>query len=240
MKKFSVVSIAVGLALGIAPAAFAQNAYVEGSSGTSAGVGSGADVGVVGDVNVGATGTGMVKEGAEGGADTSGSAGIGATIVVTRGSAGEASATISSSAAVQTSADLSAYASAVVKADENVEGAELSANKVSVHYKERAKLFGFIPIFVTATATVHKDGSVSVSYPWYGFLLSQGERVELESDVEAALQADAEVAAALEAAAEFSARTQAVLLETVHAAMKSGLAASLSAEAVANAGASAN
>jgi len=124
---------------------------------------------------------------------------------------------------VQTEADLAAYATALLRSDENVGGVEASQEAVSLWYKARARLFGFIPIFVQAKGTVRTGGEASVDYPWYAFLATKNEAL-LRSDVEAAAQV------AASARTEFDAATQANLIQALHVAMRSNLQAELAAE----------
>ena len=230
ITKKTAIALIAGLVLGAAPAAFAQNVYIDAGSDTSVGVDGAVDVnvGAQTQTNVGATTSGT------GGQSTAGSASAGA-IVVTRGSASEDDATVSTASAVATESDLAAYAATVVRSDENAERAELSSDNVSLRYKQRAYLLGIIPIFATVTTTVESNGTVTVSYPWYGFLLSQEERVELESDLNAAVQGVVQSSASLNAEGELTTRAQAQILEDVHAAMKQKLEASATADVSAGA-----
>src|SRR3989344_3274603 len=161
ITKKTAIALIAGLVLGAAPAAFAQNVYIDAGSDTSVGVDGAVDVnvGAQTQTNVGATTSGT------GGQSTAGSASAGA-IVVTRGSASEDDATVSTASAVATVSDLAAYAATVVRSDENAERAELSSDNVSLRYKQRAYLLGIIPIFATVTTTVESNGTVTVSYPW--------------------------------------------------------------------------
>ena len=236
ITKKTAIALIAGLVLGAAPAAFAENVYIDANSDTSVGVNDAVDVNLGAqtqtnaETNVGATTSTAAGQGTAG----SGSAGAGASgsaIVVTRGSASEDSATVSTASAVRTETDLAAYAATVVRSDENAERADLSSNNVSLRYKQRAYLLGIIPVYVTVTANVESDGSVSVSYPWYGFLLSSGERAELESELNAAVQGTVQSSASLDAEGGLTTRAKAELLEKVHAALKQNLDASVAADA---------
>lgn len=106
-------------------------------------------------------------------------------LVITRADvdAGTVEATISSPSAVATRAQLSGYAAAEMKADSNIASIEAASDNVAVTYTQKAKLLGFIPVMVNATATVDAAGNVEVSYPWYAFLM-----VTNKADLEARIQ----------------------------------------------------
>ncbi len=95
---------------------------------------------------------------------------------------------------VKTQADLSGFVAAQMKNDANISAVEAASESVAVTYKQRAKLFGFIPITLDATATVNADGRTKVSYPWYAFLA-----VTNKTDLESKIEAQAKVITAREA-----------------------------------------
>ena len=159
-----------------------------GASGTAQ-----ANVGV--DVGIGTESSGTTS-GSGGSAQGSGSADADATmeanagvsiqpLIITRAhvDSGAVEATVSSPSGVETQADLSGYIAAEMKADKNISSVESASGEVAVTYKQPAKLFGFIPVTIAATATVDASGNVEVSYPWYAFLM-----VTNESDLEARIQ----------------------------------------------------
>lgn len=83
---------------------------------------------------------------------------------------------------VQTSASLESYAGSSVRDDERLESAELENNALSVKYRTDANFLWVIPASMTVTASVDADGTASVRYPWYSFLMSSYEsRAELEA-----------------------------------------------------------
>jgi hypothetical protein len=84
---------------------------------------------------------------------------------------------------VETESDLEAYATTLLINDENAKRIEVGESDVELTYRTHAKLFGFIPVLVSATATVNEDGETEVSYPWYAFLSSTNE-AEIEADIE--------------------------------------------------------
>lgn len=162
------------------------------------------------------------------------------TVVITRASAEASEAgMVSTASSVQTQADLSAYATTVVKSDTNVERVELADDSVSLRYQQRAKLLGVVPVFVTVKATVGSDGEISLQRPWYGFLLTMDSDADLEASVNAAAQTALSGSTAVNANGDFTTRAQAMLLQEVHTVMKNHLEASLSMEAAANASAQA-
>ncbi len=57
---------------------------------------------------------------------------------------------------------------------------------VNVAFKEPAKFLGFIRSNISAKAVVHPDGTVSLKRPWYKFLFSQKDKVNLD-EVNAAI-----------------------------------------------------
>ena len=159
-----------------------------GASGTAQ-----ANVGV--DVGIGTESSGTTS-GSGGSAQGSGSADADATmeanagvsiqpLIITRAhvDSGAVEATVSSPSGVETQADLSGYIAAEMKADKNISSVEAASGEVAVTYEQRAKLFGFIPVTIAATATVDASGNVEVSYPWYAFLM-----VTNKSDLEARIQ----------------------------------------------------
>ena len=111
------------------------------------------------------------------------------TVVVTRASVDsqtDVRSDVSSPSSVATSADLSAYASAILEKDDNVSAASLSREAVTLGYKERARLFGILPVLIDVKATVHSDGQVSLDYPWYAFLTIVDD-TSIHSNVQAAV-----------------------------------------------------
>ncbi|OGG57323.1 hypothetical protein A2853_02280 [Candidatus Kaiserbacteria bacterium RIFCSPHIGHO2_01_FULL_55_17] len=239
MKKIATIGLALGLLLGIVPVAYAQNVYLGGDTETSATVGGMVDTDLDTSIDVGVGVTGSTETEGDTSDNASGSVQIGtsgtggASIVITRASASSGNtATITTPTTVTSNADLSVYASTIVRGDGNVNGAELSDAAVSLAYKVHAKLFGIFSVLMPATATVHASGETTVEYPWYAFFATF-DSASLESDVEAATAATVSA----NANTAFSVSTQAQLLDEVYAAMKSNLVASLAAEAAATASA---
>ncbi len=164
-------------------------------------------------------------------------------IVITRAdiAAGTTASGSVSPASVKTQVDLSGFIASQVKADDNVSQVEASADTVSVTYKQNAKLFGFIPVTLDATATVDAEGNVDISYPWYAFLAAT-DKAELEGrirdNVDATLgvsgSASTSASANAEATAKLAASTQAKLVAAVKAAMQAQLDASAQADVSGN------
>jgi hypothetical protein len=138
---------------------------------------------------------------------------------------------------VQTETELAFYAAGLLLDDENAKKIELGNDEVQLTYRTRARLFGFIPVLVSATATVDEDENVRVDYPWYSFL-SSTNRVEIENDITTNLESDDtaegvntdEIDDAVEIEdevaenddvddADFSANRRAIVLMHMHSAM---------------------
>ena len=159
-----------------------------GANGTAqANIGVGVDVGADADSSGTTSGSGTAGSGsADASATIEANAGVSIQpLIITRAhiDSGAVAATVSSPSGVKTQADLSGYIAAEMKADKNISSVEAASGEVVVTYKQPAKLFGFIPVTIAATATVDASGNVEVSYPWYAFLM-----VTNKSDLEARIQ----------------------------------------------------
>ncbi len=226
MKYFSMIAVASVFVLS---SGVAQALTVGVSGDTSAGVDVVVPVSASASVTTNASTSASDDTSAAGSMSDSQSASMegGSVISITRADVSAAvggGATVTPSS-VQTGDTLSAYASSVVQTDADVDSARLSDSAVSLGYKARAKLFGIIPVFVNATATVNADGGTTISYPWYAFLATTNSD-SLKTDVEAATASTVQA----NTSTSFSAQTQAQLLDEMHAAMKASLQASLAAE----------
>jgi hypothetical protein len=123
-----------------------------------------------------------------------------------------ATATVATSSA---HAALRMHAAKLTASDAKVTSVILSSRKVSLWYREPARLFGFIPLTVPVQISVDTNGTATVLYPWYGFLLSADQ---------AALVVRAQAAARQELGGErssanssLSTEAQARLLDSLHA-----------------------
>jgi len=234
MKRFSTIGLTLGLILGIAPIAYAQNVYLDADSDTSAGLGGTVtvDLDVSADAEANATGTAGEQENMDSSvsSDVEGKGEIGIMITRAAASSDATSVAITSPAAVETNTDLSAYVTTVVRSDNNIGSAEVSGSAVSLAYNVRARLLGVFPVLMPVRATVEAGGETTITYPWYAFLATV-DSASLESNVSVATAAT--VSASANTA--FSATTQAVVLSEIHAALKSHLEASLAVEARAKA-----
>lgn len=182
-----------------------------------------ADVGVSGTVNanLGASGEADVVLGIPGAIE----------VVVTRSDV-EGEGAVSASASpesVSVDTDVSGFVAAQVASDENVSKIESSAHRISVTYPQKARLFGFIPVTVDATATVLADGTVNVRYPWYAFLMVTNQTA-LESEIESRVTSlnslsVRSVSAEADAELELAASVQAKLIDEVRTVMESTLTA---------------
>ncbi len=248
MKNYTTFALVLALTLPSAAFAAAQGVYgkVEGSAETSADVsgavnsGLGTEVKGVVNARIGAEAT--TSGSPDTSEDTSSAPGVGTRaiggIVVTRADvdAGATAAINVSPASVYSDADLSGFVAAQITADKNVAEIEASSDNVSVTYKQKAKLFGLIPVTVNATAIVLADGSVDVQYPWYAFLMVTNEgslEAAIEDRVGAIVSANAVANAVAEVGAslELSSSAQAMLISEVRSIMDQELAADIAADA---------
>lgn len=142
-------------------------------------------------------------------------------------------ASINSALQVQSNNDLEDFVATQVNSDENVSTVELGEDVVIVVYKQHAKLFGFIPVLVNATAEVNADGTVAVSYPWYAIFAS-ANKADLEAKVKSAADAT------LRASGNASAQGQAASNAGKNGVVSGNASATGTAEANANAQATAN
>lgn len=112
-------------------------------------------------------------------------------------------------AAVATDADLNAYASAAMRADERIEAVTFNEDNVEVRYDVHGRLLGFIPVTMTTQVEVASDGTVAVSYPWYRFLVATDADADIES----------ELASQVDSSATFTASAKAALVDEIRAAL---------------------
>jgi hypothetical protein len=157
----------------------------------------------------------------------------GPTVIVRSGLLDDTSISVTSSAQVDSKADLDAYAKGVLVTNADIRDVILSESQVSVSHREHARIFGIFPTKVFARATVGSDGSVSVKFPWYA---SAGARkAEIESKVKTAVRTHIPSASAeASVSASFTAAAQAQVLEKIAATMKSEFEADATAKAGVN------
>lgn len=102
--------------------------------------------------------------------------------------------------AVRSDNDLSAYASAALRADEHLDAVAFGENAVEVTYYEQGRLLALFPITMKARARVAADGEVTVSYPWYRFLVASDANTDLSSSLKVNVDADATLSVSEKAA----------------------------------------
>ncbi len=95
------------------------------------------------------------------------------------------------SAGVKDDQDLELYAAATAATDENIEEIKFNFQKIEMKYKYPAKLFGFLPIEYTATATaeeIYPDeyGRVKVHFPWWS-IFTDNPAKNLETELNSQL-----------------------------------------------------
>ncbi len=155
----------------------------------------------------------------------------GASLDLTRASVeSDASTGAMNSEAVSTDDDLSAYAKSTIASDDNVERITAASDSVAVSYREPARLFGFIPMHIPATADADASGAVRIHYPWYRFLVATNS-ADLQSSVESRVHAS--LAGNAKVSGGFSASDRARVIAALHSALQAEADASLNADAAA-------
>ncbi|HRH31569.1 MAG TPA: hypothetical protein PK950_02780 [Candidatus Paceibacterota bacterium] len=81
----------------------------------------------------------------------------------------EVNAAVGASATASDDA-LKARYKTLVEENRNVKSVESDESKVHTVYKQRAKLFGFIPVWMNVHSEVRANGEAEVRYPWHSFL----------------------------------------------------------------------
>lgn len=110
---------------------------------------------------------------------------------------------------------LASFVRARMQEDENLEGADFSDDAaMDVEYRTQARFLGVIPSSMRVHVIAHDDGTVSVAYPWYAFLMTG---VTSHEDVEAMLSA--------ESSGSWSDQDRARFVERVRAAFNADAAA---------------
>lgn len=150
-------------------------------------------------------------------------------ITITASDVDATQVTISSTAEVDSEADLNSYARGVVKAHADIRDIVLSETEVAVSHKQKARLFGILPITVYARTQVTSDGTIETKFPWYAF--ASAKKAVIESRVATAVHTSLpNMTAEANASAKFSAQTQAEILEKTVAAMQAEAAADAAAK----------
>lgn len=121
-----------------------------------------------------------------------------------------------------------AHAALVAQNDANVKAIALASDKVSISYRQPAKLFGFITIHVPVHVSVEASGETKVSYPWYRFLMATDQA---GIAVRTKAIADRHVSAKVKSDAAFSAQVEMQLIDSLQTMLKSEAEARASAEA---------
>ncbi|MBT5237037.1 hypothetical protein HOL63_01550 [Candidatus Peregrinibacteria bacterium] len=70
---------------------------------------------------------------------------------------------------IRTVGQLKIFTKALSESDENIRQVKLGDEKIEISYRQKAKLFGLIPLNYLLKTTV-KDGEVEVKQPWWHFL----------------------------------------------------------------------
>ena len=129
---------------------------------------------------------------------------------------GSVAATSVNPASVSSRANLSGYIAAQMKQDKKISAVESASEKVSVTYKQPAKLFGVFRITLNTRVEVDRGGNVKISYPWYAFL-TDANKTGVETALQSAFDASFPVNRYAEYGAVFNATAQAqVIDEVVH------------------------
>lgn len=154
-------------------------------------------------------------------------------IVITASDVDESEVTVTSTAEVNSKTELDSYARGVVKANVDIRDVSLSETAVAVSHKQKARLFGILPITVYARTHVESDGSVEVKFPWYAF--ASAKKAAIESRVATAVRTSLPtVTADASASAKLSSHAQAEILEKTVAAMQAEAAVDAAAKAKIN------
>lgn len=134
------------------------------------------------------------------------------------------------------SAEFKLFAEDVEEENESVEAVEVNGDgSVEVAYRHEARFLGFIPMKITSHTKVKSDAdgnvSVTVTLPWWSFLVGGVSKVEKE--IETSLKANAEIKA--NAGAQVSNETRAQIVKAIVASLNAEAVASAQAEASAKA-----
>ncbi len=143
---------------------------------------------------------------------------VGSVMVVRSKAMKETAMPMKDPSTVSNRSDLESFITASAQNDENFQSASSSNDEVSLRYKEPAKLFGFLPISLSTNVKADANGNVKVHYPWYRFLVALQDS-DLQSKIEAKVNAVLLANGAKDTSAEFSASTQAHLINDIREAL---------------------
>ncbi len=151
---------------------------------------------------------------------------------------------VSNSANVSTDADARAYANEIMKNDNKIVDATVNDDTVTLSYRAPAKFLGFLPITMTVTAEADQSGNVTVSYPWYSFLVkSNGAALHASAEAKAHAAAQSAIfretattttassTASTTVSVSMNARIKALLIDALHAAFKAQVQSETNANA---------
>ena len=224
LHKFSSAALALALVLGISAPAHAQsiNTTTTGQVGIDVGDDSSVDAGA--DASVGTAPDETTADDDRMSAGVSSGTDTGFSLTRSDASVTSSSGATVSASSVNTESDLEAYAASTLRANDSIDGVDVASDRLSLSFKEDARLFGFIPHTVTSRVEVSGDGSVRVMRPWYSFLvagLSVDTKTTIESRVKSAMNE--------EASGSFSSRSQARVIAEIASALGSSVDAQASA-----------
>lgn len=69
----------------------------------------------------------------------------------------------------------------MVLGDERIESVEMDETAARMEYRARLNLLGFIPLQRTVQAEADREGSASITYPWYSFLATKPDSETIRS-----------------------------------------------------------
>lgn len=144
-------------------------------------------------------------------------------------------ANVKTHAEVASSQDLEVFAKGVLLKDSNVERVDVGEDgNVTVDYKGRGRLFGFIPLSFTQRVNVRANeeakNRVSVRYPWFGFLMATNvSAADIKASIEQSLASDTQLSSmTVDAAANV--RVSADIINAISAVLKAKAEASASVQ----------
>lgn len=80
---------------------------------------------------------------------------------------------------VTTSDSFTTYITALVRSDAKMDSVEIDGSSMDVRYRQDARFLGFIPASMMVAVAVDEQGDVTVTYPWYAFLMSASAKAEV-------------------------------------------------------------